>query len=151
MKIQIKCGINLDSVKGCCSMGRSNKRKNYDIYISPGKWYMFKTRRILFALSIVAFVLNLSLIAVFDESMRKDALIEILWSAVFAVVQLLDKRKAHWEWLYIIVLCTIFFLFSAFAAFATELIIVRYIWVGEFVLFLGSVLLLRKKKLNTDK
>ena len=98
---------------------------------------MYKTRRILFALSIVAFVLNLSLIAVFDESMRKNALITILWSAVFAVVQLLDKRKAHWEWLYIIVLCTIFFLLSAFVAFATELMIVRYIWVGEFVLFLG--------------
>lgn len=113
---------------------------------------MYITRRILFALSIVAFVLNLSLIAVFDESMRKNALITILWSAVFAVVQLLDKRKAHWEWLYIVVLCTIFFLLSAFVAFATELMILRYIWVGEFVLFLGFILLLLgKKKLKTDK
>ena len=133
-------------------MGRSNKQKNYDIYISPGKWYMYKTRRSLFALSIVAFVLNLSLIAVFDESMRMNALIAILWTTIFAIVQFVDKRKAHWDWLYIIVLSTIFLLFSAFAAFATELMIVRYIWAGEFILFLGFILLLlRKKKLKTDK
>ena len=113
---------------------------------------MYKTRRSLFTLSIVAFVLNLSLIAVFDESMRKNALIEILWTTFFAIVQFVDKRKAHWDWLYIIVLSTIFLLFSAFAAFATELMIVRYIWAGEFVLFLGFILLLlRKKNLKTDK
>ena len=144
--------VNLNFAKGCCNMGRSKKQKNYDIYISPGKWYTYHTRRILFALSIVTFILNLVLIAVFDETMRKKALIAILWSAIFAILQFVDQRKAHWDWFYIIVLSTIFLLFSAFAVFATELIFVKYIWAGELVLFLGLILLLlRKKKQKINK
>lgn len=144
--------VNLNFAKGCCNMGRSKKQKNYDIYISPGKWYTYHTRRILFALSIVTFVLNLVLIAVFDETMRKKALIAILWSAIFAILQFVDQRKAHWDWFYIIALSTIFLLFSAFAVFATELIFVKYIWAGELVLFLGLILLLlRKKKQKINK
>ena len=144
--------VNLNFAKGCCNMGRSKKQKNYDIYISPGKWHTYHTRRILFALSIVSFVLNLVLIAVFDETMRKKALIAILWSAIFAILQFVDQRKAHWDWFYIIVLSTIFLLFSAFAVFATELIFVKYIWAGELVLFLGLILLLlRKKKQKINK
>ncbi|MBQ8354613.1 MAG: hypothetical protein IJY40_03175 [Oscillospiraceae bacterium] len=100
----------------------------------------------------MTFVLNLVLIAVFDETMRKKALIAILWSAIFAILQFVDQRKAHWDWFYIIVLSTIFLLFSAFAVFATELIFVKCIWAGELVLFLGLILLLlRKKKQKINK
>ena len=128
-------------------MGKSNKHKNYDIYISPGKWYLYKTRRILFALSVAFFILNMSIIAGFDQSMRKDAIISIILSTLFGVVQFVDKHKVHWDWFYIIVLCAMFLLFSAFSAFATELIFMRYIWLGELVFFCAFVpLLLRKKK-----
>ena len=95
-------------------MGKSNKHKNYDIYISLGKWYLYKTRRILFALSVAFFILNMSIIAGFDESMRKTAIISITLSTLFGVVQFVDNRKVHWDWFYIIVLCAIFLLFSAF-------------------------------------
>ena len=78
--------------------------------------------------------------------MRKKALIAILWSAIFAILQFVDQRKAHWEWFYIIVLSTIFLLFSAIMVFATELIFIRYIWAGELALFLGLILLLLRKK-----
>ena len=128
-------------------MGKSNKHKNYDIYISLGKWYLYKTRRILFALSVAFFILNMSIIAGFDESMRKTAIISITLSTLFGVVQFVDNRKVHWDWFYIIVLCAIFLLFSAFSTFATELIFMRYIWLSELVFFCVFVpLLLRKKK-----
>ena len=116
-------------------MGRSKKHKNYDIYISPGKWYLYKGRRILFCVSIVTFILNMSLIAGFDESMRKTALISILLSAIFAIVQFVDNRKVHWDWPYIIILCAIFHFFSALSVFSSELLFMRYIWAGELILF----------------
>ena len=128
-------------------MGKSNNHKNYAIYISPGKRYLYKTRRILFALSVAFFVLNMSIIAVFDESMRKTAIISIILSALFGVVQFVDNRKAHWDWFYIIILCALFSLFSAFSAFATELIFMRYIWLSELVFFcvIAPLLLLKKR------
>ena len=111
------------------------KSKNYDIYISPGKWYLYKTRRVLFALSVVLFVLNMIVIASFEESMRRTAIISIILSVLFGVVQFIDNRKVHWDWFYIIVLSAIFLLFSALFAFATELFFMRYIWLGELVFF----------------
>ena len=122
------------------------KPKNYDIYISPGKWYLYKTRRVLFALSVVFFILNMIIIASFDEPMRKIAIISIVLSALFGVVQFVDNRKVHWDWFYIIVLCALFLLWSAFGVFATELIFMRYIWLGELVFFCALVPLLLCKK-----
>ena len=126
-----------------CNMGKS---KNYDIYISPGKWYLYKTRRVLFALSVVLFVLNMIIIAGFDESMRKTAIISIVLSTIFGVVQFVDSRKVHWNWFYIIVLCAIFLLLSSFFVFSTALIFMRYIWLGELVFFFVLVPLLLRKK-----
>ena len=123
------------------------KSKNYDIYISPGKWYLYKTRRVLFALSVVFFILNMIVVACFDESMRRTAIISIILSVLFGIVQFIDNRKAHWDWWYIIDLCAIFFLFSAFSSFVTELIFMRYIWLSELVIFcVFPLLLLCKKK-----
>ena len=127
-------------------MGKLRKYKNYDVFISSGKWYLYKRQRILFLLSVLAFILNMSLIAGFDESMRKTALISILLSALFAIAQFADNRKVHWGWVYIIVLRTIFLLFSAFAAFTTELFFMRYIWAGELAFFCGFVILTLCKK-----
>ena len=127
-------------------MGKSKKQKNYDIYISPGKWHLYKTRKILFVLSVMFFALNMSIIAGFDESMRKTAIIAIVLTTLFSIVQFVDNRKVHWDWLYIIVLCVLLLAFSAFAAFATELIFMRYIWLGELVFFCVPVLLLLRKK-----
>lgn len=136
-----------NSTNGWCDMGKSKKQKNYDSCISPGKSYLYKTRKSLFALSVSAFIINVGIIAVFDESMRKSAVIAILLSAIFFVVQFIDNRKTHWGWLYIILLSTLFLLFSAIFAFATELLFMRYIWVIEFVFFCGLfVQLLRRKK-----
>ena len=75
------------------------------------------------------------IIASFDEPMRKIAIISIVLSALFGVVQFVDNRKVHWDWFYIIILCALFSLFSAFRAFATELIFMRYVWLGELVFF----------------
>ena len=124
------------------------KSKNYDIYISPGKWYLYKTRRVLFALSVVFFILNMIVIAGFDESMRRTAIISIILSALFGVVQFIDNCKVHWDWFYIIVLSAIFLMFSALFAFATELIFMRYVWLGELVFFCALVpaLLCNKRK-----
>ena len=124
------------------------KPKNYDIYISPGKWYLYKTRRVLFALSVVFFILNMIIIASFDEPMRKIAIISIVLSALFGVVQFVDNRKVHWDWFYTIVLSAIFLLFSALFAFATELFFMRYIWLGELVFFCVLVPLLLRKKIG---
>ena len=124
------------------------KSKNYDIYISPRKKYLYRARRVLFILSVVLFVLNMSIIAGLDESMRKTAIILIILSTLFGVVQFVDNRKVHWDWLYIIVMCAMFLLFSAFAAFATELIFMRYIWLGELVFFCVLVPLLLRKKIG---
>ena len=125
------------------------KSKNYDIYISPGKWYLYKTRRVLFALSVVLFVLNMIVIASFEESMRRTAIISIILSVLFGVVQFIDNRKVHWDWFYIIVLSAIFLLFSALFAFATELFFMRYIWLGELVFFCVLVPLLLRKKIGS--
>ena len=122
------------------------KSKNYDIYISPGKWYLYKARRVLFALSVMLFILNMIIIASFDEPMRKIAIISIVLSALFGVIQFVDNSKVHWDLFYIIILCALFFLFSAFNAFATELIFMRYVWLGELVFFCVFVLLLLRKK-----
>ena len=122
------------------------KSKNYDIYISPGKWYLYKARRVLFALSVMLFILNMIIIASFDEPMRKIAIISIVLSALFGVIQFVDNCKVHWDLFYIIILCALFFLFSAFNAFATELIFMRYVWLGELVFFCAPVPLLLCKK-----
>lgn len=127
-------------------MGKSKKRKNYDSNISPGKSYLYKTRRILFALSVSTFIINVGVIAGFDESMRKSAVISILLSVIFSIVQFIDNRKTNWGWLYIIVLSSLFLLFSAIYAFATELLFMRYIWAVEFIFFCGLFLLLLRKK-----
>ena len=124
------------------------KSKNYDIYISPGKWYLYKARRVLFALSVMLFILNMIIIASFDEPMRKVAIISIVLSALFGVIQFVDNRKVHWDWFYIIVLSAIFLLFSALFAFATELFFMRYIWLGELVFFCVLVPLLLRKKIG---
>ena len=137
--------VNLNLTKGQCAVGKS--KKNYDSYISSGKRYLYKTRAIVFLLSIITFVLNLSIIAVFDYSMRKSAIIFILLSSLFTIVQLVDNRKVHWSWFYIIVLSAMFLMFSTFSVFVTELIFMRYIWMGELVFTCGFIfLLLRKKK-----
>ena len=126
-------------------MGKS--KKNYDTYISFGKRYLYKPRTILFLLSVLTFILNLFIIALFDISMRKDAIITILLSSVIATFQLLDNRKDHWSWPYIIVLCTVIFAFSGFAVFVTEMIFMRYIWVGELIIVCVFLILsFRKKK-----
>ena len=122
------------------------KSKNYAIYISPGKWYLYKAQRVLFALSVMLFILNMIIIASFDEPMRKIAIISIVLSALFGVTQFVDNRKVHWDLFYIIILCALFFLFSAFNAFATELIFMRYVWLGELVFFCALVPLLLCKK-----
>ena len=127
-------------------MAKPKKHKNYDIYISPGKQYLYKTRRMLFVLSVIFFILNMSIIAGFGESMRKTAIISIVLSTLFGVVQLVDNRKASWDWSYIIVLSILFLLFSAFVIFATELILMRFIWVGELIAFCGFILLMLRKK-----
>ena len=124
------------------------KSKNYDIYISPGKWYLYKTRMVLFALSVVFFILNMIVIAGFDEPMRRTAIISIILSALLGIVQFIDNRKVHWDWFYIIVFSAIFLLFSAFFAFATELIFMRYIWLGELVFFSVLIPLLLRKKIG---
>ena len=127
-------------------MGKSKKNKNYDIYISPKKWYLYKTRKILFVLSVMFFILNMSIIAGFDESMRKSAIIIIVLSTLFGVIQFIDNRKTNWDWPYIIALCAVFFLFSAFTTYKTELLFMRYIWLGELVFFCVFVLLILRKK-----
>ena len=124
------------------------KSKNYDIYISPGKWYLYKTRRVLVALSVVFFILNMIVIAGFDESMRRIAIISIILSALFGIIQFIDNRKVHWDWFYIIVLSAIFLLFSALFAFATEVIFMRYVWLGELVFFSVLIPLLLRKKIG---
>ena len=124
------------------------KSKNYDVYISGGKWYLYKTRRVLFVLSVVSFILNMIVIAGFDESMRRTAIISIILSALFGIVQFIDNRKVHWGWFYIIALCAIFLLFSAFSVFATELIFMRYIWLSELVFFCVLIPLLLRKKIG---
>jgi ABC-type polysaccharide/polyol phosphate export permease len=88
----------------------------------------------------------MSIIAVFDESIGKNAIILIVLSTLFGIVQFIDNRKAQWDWPYIIVLCAMFLLFSAFSAFVTELIFMRYVWLGELVFFCVFVLLLLRKK-----
>jgi len=128
-------------------MGKSKKKKNYDLYISPGKWYLYKTRRMLFVLSVMFFILNMSIIAGFEESMRKNSITSIVLSVLFGVVQFVDNRKVQWDWLYIIVLCAMFFVFSASFALKSELVFMRYVWLGELVFCcVFALLLLRKKK-----
>ena len=127
-------------------MGKSNRHKNYDIYVSPGKRYLYKKRKMLFVLSVAFFILNMCIIAGFDETLRKTAIVSILWTVIFGIIQLVDNRKVHWDWGYIIVLCAIFLLFSAFASFATALIFMRYIWFGELVFYFVFSLLLCKRK-----
>ena len=123
------------------------KTKNYDTYVSPGKRYLYKSRIVLFAFAIVLFVLNMIIIAGVDESMRGNAIIAIVLSALFGIGQFIDNRKVHWTWFYIIILCAMLLLFSAFAVFATELFFMRYVWQGELVFFCVLIpLLLRKKK-----
>lgn len=120
-------------------MGRSKQSKNYDIYISPGKRYLYRTRKILFVLSVLTFVLNMSIIAVFDTLMRKDTLISLALSLLFGIIQLVDNRKANWEWHYIIILCAVLHFFSAISVFSADLLFMRYIWVGELILFSGFI------------
>lgn len=128
-------------------MGNLHKQKSYDTYISKGKWYLYKTRRILFVLSVLLFILNMSIIAAFDGSMRATAIILIVALTLFGIVQFVDSRRDHWKWPYIIVLCTMLFLLPAFVAFASELIFMRYILLGEFIFFCVFIFLsLRKEK-----
>ena len=130
-------------------MRKSKKRKNYDIYISPGKRYLYRTRKILFLLSMTFFILNMSIIAVLVTSMKKTALISILLSSVFTVLQLVDNRKANWDWSYIIFLCVMFHFVSGLCAFFAELFFMGYIWAGELILisvFIGLSLYKRDKR-----
>ena len=130
-------------------MRKSKKKKNYDIYISPAKRRLYRTRKILFTVSIMTLILNESIIAVCDASMMKNALSIILLSILFAVIQFVDDRKANWEWGYIIFLSALSFLLSALSVFTSELLFMIYMWVGELVFFLGiTLLLLRKKNKN---
>ena len=127
-------------------MAKPKKHKDCDIYISPGKWPLYKTRRILFAVSIFMFVFDAGLVAAFDGSMRNNAVASLIWSVVFAGLQFADRRKAHWGWMYIALLSSVFFLLAAFFAFATECFFMRYIWMGQFVFSCGVVFLLLRKK-----
>ena len=130
-------------------MRKSKKKKNYDIYISPAKRRLYRTRKILFTVSIMTLILNESIIAVCDASMMKNDLSIILLSILFAVIQFVDDRKANWEWGYIIFLSALSFLLSALSVFTSELLFMIYMWVGELVFFLGiTLLLLRKKNKN---
>ena len=135
---------NLDLAKAWCDMGKS--KNYYDSCISSGKRYSYKTRAILFALTMISFVLNLSIIAIFDDTLRKVATLLILPSLLLAVVQFVDNRKSHWTWTYIIILCATFFLLSTVAVFVTELTFIKYVWIVELVVICGFVFTLLKKK-----
>jgi hypothetical protein len=91
----------------------------------------------------------MSIIAVLFTSMKKTALISILLSGVFTVLQLVDNRKANWDWSYIIFLCVMFHFVSGLCAFFAELFFMGYIWAGELILisvFIGLSLYKRDKR-----
>lgn len=127
-------------------MDRSRKKKYYDMNIAPGKRPLYRMRKVLFVLSVVAFILNMILIAAFDDTMREKALRFVLISVLFAVLVLIDNRKANWTWPYIIVLAGMFLLFSALCVFTAQLIFLRYIWVGELIFFCVFIWLSLRKK-----
>ena len=127
-------------------MGKTKRQKNYDVYIPSNQRYLYKTRKMLLLGSVATYILNAMIVAVSDASVRKNMLISILFSIVFAVIQLIDNRKAQWGWLYIIVLSAVFQIFAALCVFTTQLHFMRYIWAGEMaVLLIFACLLLYKK------
>ena len=127
-------------------MGKKKKHRNPVIYSSPEEKNLRQNLKVLFALSALASIIDILLVAVLDDSLDKKAFGAVSGFVLLAVIILKDKRKITWELPYIILMCALYLSLSAFLIFKTSAIFIRCLWFLEITLFLVFAILLLIKK-----
>ena len=107
--------------------------KDYDRYISPQNTRRIKQKKCLYLSVAGVFALTCLLIALCRSDNRVLGLVGLFWSALISVAQLLDRRKEHWTWGYIMLLCFIFFAGAIAMILASGLYWFLILWVAEAV------------------
>lgn len=107
--------------------------KDYDRYISPQNTRRIKQKKCLYLSVAGVFALTCLLIALCRSDNRVLGLVGVFWSALVSVAQLLDRRKEHWTWGYITLLCIIFFSGAIAMILASGIYWCLILWVAETV------------------
>ena len=83
--------------------------KDYDREITPQNTPRMPQRRRLFLFFAGLLLLTALLIAMLSQECRAVGLACAAWIVLQSSTQLWDRRKEHWTWGYIILMCIVFF------------------------------------------
>lgn len=120
--------------------------KDYDVYVTPQNTPRFRERKIIFAAAMGLQALNWLLLALVFADGRRGMILMALMTIGFTVVQWVDQRKAMWTWRYILSVCAIDLLVTAYFCFLLELSWLLAVMAAEVVACAGlAAALLRPK------
>ena len=79
--------------------------KDYDYYITPQNTRRIKQKKVLYLSVAGVFVITSLLITFLSPEDRALGVAGMAWAVLQAVLQMLERRKEHWTWGYILVWC----------------------------------------------
>lgn len=83
--------------------------KDYDYYITPQNTRRLKQKKYLYLSVVGVFVITSLLITFLSPGDRALGIVGMVWAVLQTVMQMLERRKEHWTWGYILVWCFILF------------------------------------------
>ena len=98
----------------------------------------FRVRKTLFAIVAFLQIANLLLIAITSTDLSKDYIYVVAFMTILAIFICFDRRKDHIDWLYVIIMSTLYFLITAFLVFRWSVYWCLWIVMLEFLVFLIS-------------
>ncbi len=98
----------------------------------------FRVRKTLFAIVAFLQIANLLLIAITSTDLSKDYIYVVAFMTILAIFICFDRRKNHIDWLYVIIMSTLYFLITAFLVFRWSVYWCLWIVMLEFLVFLIS-------------
>ena len=96
----------------------------------------FHVRKTLFAIVAFLQIANLLLIAITSTDFSKDYIYVVALMTILAIFICFDRRKNHINWLYVIIMSTLYFLITAFLVFRWSAYWCLWIVISEFLVFL---------------
>jgi predicted neutral ceramidase superfamily lipid hydrolase len=96
----------------------------------------FRVRKTLFAIVAFLQIANLLLIAITSTDFSKDYIYVVALMTILAIFICFDRRKNHINWLYVIIMSTLYFLITAFLVFRWSAYWCLWIVISEFLVFL---------------
>ena len=120
--------------------------KNYDCNITPQNTRRFKQKKCVYFTVAGVFAITSLLITFLCPEDRNLGLAGITWAVLQSVMQMLEQRRQHWSWGYIIVMCAVMLCGSAVGIVLSGLYWCFALWVTVIVLCIALAIYDHSKK-----